>query len=172
MVVNLYPFEATVAVDDVTTADAIENIDIGGPAMIRAAAKNHAHVGVVTSPDQYDLVLAAVEQGGLDDELRSELAKPRSIAPLATTPQSSAGWNRMNFRPVSSCRWNDGGSSATGRTRTRPPPPTGRPEKKAGGPRSCSCRAKRCRSTTTWTPSRPGIWSSASRRPAASWSSI
>ena len=75
VVVNLYPFEATVAVDDVTNAEAIENIDIGGPAMIRAAAKNHAHVGVVTSPDQYDLVLAAVEQGGLDDELRSELAK-------------------------------------------------------------------------------------------------
>jgi phosphoribosylaminoimidazolecarboxamide formyltransferase/IMP cyclohydrolase len=75
VVVNLYPFEATVAVDEVTTAEAIENIDIGGPAMIRAAAKNHAHVGVVTSPDQYDLVLAAVEQGGLDDELRSELAK-------------------------------------------------------------------------------------------------
>lgn len=75
VVVNLYPFEATVAVDDVTTGEAIENIDIGGPAMIRAAAKNHAHVGVVTSPDQYDLVLASVEQGGLDDELREELAK-------------------------------------------------------------------------------------------------
>jgi phosphoribosylaminoimidazolecarboxamide formyltransferase/IMP cyclohydrolase len=75
VVVNLYPFEATVAVDDVTTGMAIENIDIGGPAMIRAAAKNHAHVGVVTSPDQYDLVLASVEQGGLDDELRKELAK-------------------------------------------------------------------------------------------------
>lgn len=75
VVANLYPFEATVARGGVTTAEAIENIDIGGPAMIRAAAKNHAHVGVVTSPDQYDLVLAAVEQGGLDDELRSELAR-------------------------------------------------------------------------------------------------
>ena len=75
VVVNLYPFEATVALDDVTTGEAIENIDIGGPAMIRAAAKNHAHIGVVTSPDQYDLVLASVEQGGLDAELRQELAK-------------------------------------------------------------------------------------------------
>jgi len=75
VVVNLYPFEATVALDDVTTGDAVENIDIGGPAMIRAAAKNHAHVGVVTAPDQYDEVLAAVAQGGLDDELRKELAR-------------------------------------------------------------------------------------------------
>jgi phosphoribosylaminoimidazolecarboxamide formyltransferase/IMP cyclohydrolase len=75
VVVNLYPFEATVALDDVTTGDAVENIDIGGPAMIRAAAKNHAHVGVVTSPDQYDEILAAVAQGGLDDELRKELAR-------------------------------------------------------------------------------------------------
>jgi phosphoribosylaminoimidazolecarboxamide formyltransferase/IMP cyclohydrolase len=75
VVVNLYPFEATVAVDDATTAAAIENIDIGGPAMIRAAAKNHARVGVVTSPDQYDPVLDAVEAGGLDDELRRELAR-------------------------------------------------------------------------------------------------
>lgn len=75
VVVNLYPFEATVALDDVTDRQAIENIDIGGPAMIRAAAKNHAHVGVVTSPDQYDEVIAAVEEGGLDDELRRELAR-------------------------------------------------------------------------------------------------
>ena len=75
VVVNLYPFEATVALDDVTDRQAIENIDIGGPAMIRAAAKNHAHVGVVTSPDQYAQVVAAVEQGGLDDELRRELAR-------------------------------------------------------------------------------------------------
>ncbi len=75
VVVNLYPFEATVALDDVTTGEAIENIDIGGPAMIRAAAKNHAHVGVVTSPDQYAEILTAVEHGGLDDELRKELAR-------------------------------------------------------------------------------------------------
>jgi phosphoribosylaminoimidazolecarboxamide formyltransferase/IMP cyclohydrolase len=75
VVVNLYPFEATVALDDVTDHQAIENIDIGGPAMIRAAAKNHAHVGVVTSPDQYGGVGEAVEKGGLDDELRKELAR-------------------------------------------------------------------------------------------------
>ncbi|MGZ8756247.1 MAG: bifunctional phosphoribosylaminoimidazolecarboxamide formyltransferase/IMP cyclohydrolase, partial [Acidimicrobiia bacterium] len=75
VVVNLYPFEASVALDDVTDRQAIENIDIGGPAMIRAAAKNHAHVGVVTSPAQYAEVVAAVEKGGLDGELRRELAR-------------------------------------------------------------------------------------------------
>jgi phosphoribosylaminoimidazolecarboxamide formyltransferase/IMP cyclohydrolase len=55
-------------------AEVIEKIDIGGPAMVRAAAKNHAHVGVVTSPSQYEAVAAAVEAGGLDDEMRRSLA--------------------------------------------------------------------------------------------------
>ena len=52
--VNLYPFGATVAKPDVSLADALENIDIGGPAMIRAAAKNHAFVAVVVDPADYD----------------------------------------------------------------------------------------------------------------------
>lgn len=75
VVVNLYPFEETVALAGVTDRRAVENIDIGGPAMIRAAAKNHAHVGVVTSPGQYVEVVRAVEEGGLDLELRKELAR-------------------------------------------------------------------------------------------------
>jgi phosphoribosylaminoimidazolecarboxamide formyltransferase/IMP cyclohydrolase len=74
VVSNLYPFERTVADPEVKAGDAVEQIDIGGPAMVRAAAKNHAWVGVVTSPDQYDAVAAAVEAGGLDDEMRRELA--------------------------------------------------------------------------------------------------
>lgn len=74
VVVNLYPFSATVADPDVTVAAAIEKIDIGGPTMVRAAAKNHRHVGIVTSPARYDEIAAAVEAGGLDDELRSRLA--------------------------------------------------------------------------------------------------
>ena len=75
VVVNLYPFEETVALEGVTEKQAVENIDIGGPAMIRAAAKNCASVGVVTSPDQYAEVIQAVEGGGLDLELRKELAR-------------------------------------------------------------------------------------------------
>ena len=53
VVVNLYPFANTVAKDGVVMSDAIENIDIGGPAMVRSAAKNHAHVGIITSPNDY-----------------------------------------------------------------------------------------------------------------------
>jgi phosphoribosylaminoimidazolecarboxamide formyltransferase / IMP cyclohydrolase len=61
LVVNLYPFEATVAKAGCTLADAIENIDIGGPAMVRSAAKNWKDVGVVTSADQYEAVLAELK---------------------------------------------------------------------------------------------------------------
>ncbi|MGH7200969.1 MAG: bifunctional phosphoribosylaminoimidazolecarboxamide formyltransferase/IMP cyclohydrolase [Planctomycetaceae bacterium] len=74
VVCNLYPFEQTIARDGVTAAEAIEQIDIGGPSMVRAAAKNHAHVVVVTRPEQYPRVLDAVRGDGLDDQLRRELA--------------------------------------------------------------------------------------------------
>ena len=62
--VNLYPFERTVARQGVSEADAIENIDIGGPTMIRAAAKNHRSVVVVVQPESYDAVLAELEETG------------------------------------------------------------------------------------------------------------
>lgn len=74
LVVNLYPFEKTVARADCSLAEAIENIDIGGPAMLRAAAKNHAGVGVVTDPAQYPRVIEALQSGGLEAGLRFELA--------------------------------------------------------------------------------------------------
>mgnify|MGYP001825226908 CR=1 FL=1 len=74
VVVNLYPFEQTVAAADVTEAEAIEKIDIGGPAMVRAAAKNHAWVGVVTDPTQYEEVIVEIETTGLTAELRRRLA--------------------------------------------------------------------------------------------------
>ena len=64
LVVNLYPFEATVAKPDCTYEDAIENIDIGGPAMLRAAAKNHARVAVLTDPADYEGFLEALAAGG------------------------------------------------------------------------------------------------------------
>ena len=74
LVVNLYPFEQTIARGDASVADAIENIDIGGPAMIRAASKNHDGVAVVVEPDDYDAVLAALQQDGLDLDARRRLA--------------------------------------------------------------------------------------------------
>ena len=61
---NLYPFERTVARQDVSEAEALENIDIGGPTMIRAAAKNHRHVAVVVKPESYDAVLAELDASG------------------------------------------------------------------------------------------------------------
>ncbi len=76
VVVNLYPFRETVARPDVTYAEAIENIDIGGPTMVRSAAKNHAHVGVLTSPEQYDEALDELREcGELADETRRDLAR-------------------------------------------------------------------------------------------------
>jgi phosphoribosylaminoimidazolecarboxamide formyltransferase/IMP cyclohydrolase len=76
LVVNLYPFQQTVSRLDCTLHDAIENIDIGGPAMLRAAAKNHAGVAVVVDPHDYRRVLADIrEHGGVGDSLRFELAR-------------------------------------------------------------------------------------------------
>jgi phosphoribosylaminoimidazolecarboxamide formyltransferase / IMP cyclohydrolase len=76
VVVNLYPFEATIAQRGVSEADAVENIDIGGPCMVRAAAKNFASVGIVTDPADYDSVLAELKdnQGDLSRGTRHQLA--------------------------------------------------------------------------------------------------
>jgi len=74
VVVNLYPFRETVADPNVAFDTAIENIDIGGPAMVRAAAKNHADVAVLTSPAQYEGFLAALKAGAVDQALRRSLA--------------------------------------------------------------------------------------------------
>lgn len=76
IVVNLYAFEATIAKPDVAYADAIENIDIGGPSMLRSAAKNHASVTVVTNPASYDAILAEMRanDGATTLETRKKLA--------------------------------------------------------------------------------------------------
>jgi len=74
LVVNLYPFEQATAAPDCTLADAIENIDIGGPAMLRAGAKNHEHVAVVVDPADYAEVLEAIAHGGTPLDLRRRLA--------------------------------------------------------------------------------------------------
>jgi phosphoribosylaminoimidazolecarboxamide formyltransferase/IMP cyclohydrolase len=76
VVVNLYPFEQTIARADVTLEEAIEQIDIGGPAMIRSAAKNHESVTVVVSPDEYSSVLKELRlhNGSISSETRRTLA--------------------------------------------------------------------------------------------------
>ncbi len=77
VVVNLYPFEVTVAREGVTLREAVEQIDIGGPAMLRSAAKNHASVTVVVDPADYATVLQTLrdEEGTVPDEIRSRLAR-------------------------------------------------------------------------------------------------
>lgn len=73
--VNLYPFEATIAKEDVTMEDAVENIDIGGPSMLRSAAKNFRDVTVVCDPSDYDTILAEIrETGNTNLETRLKLS--------------------------------------------------------------------------------------------------
>ncbi len=76
IVVNLYPFETTVSKPGCTFEDAVENIDIGGPAMVRASAKNHAHVTIVTEPGDYARIQAEMETSGncISPETRFDLA--------------------------------------------------------------------------------------------------
>jgi phosphoribosylaminoimidazolecarboxamide formyltransferase/IMP cyclohydrolase len=75
VVANLYPFEQTVATPETTVVDAIESIDIGGPAMLRAAAKNYAEVTVVVDCDDYEIVLNELETlGGVSADTRARLA--------------------------------------------------------------------------------------------------
>ncbi len=77
VICNLYPFEATIAKPDVTLPEAIENIDIGGPTMIRAAAKNYRHTAVLTEASQYPQIIEDLDanDGYLSEERRFELAK-------------------------------------------------------------------------------------------------
>jgi phosphoribosylaminoimidazolecarboxamide formyltransferase / IMP cyclohydrolase len=74
VIVNLYDFQSVIATPDCTPAQAIELIDIGGPSLVRAAAKNHAFTSVVTSPRQYDAFIAAVQRGGTTLADRRRLA--------------------------------------------------------------------------------------------------
>jgi len=101
LVSNLYPFEATVAAGK-PEADCIENIDVGGPAMIRAAAKNHEFVAVVTSPDDYAAVAAEMraKNGALSLDLRRRLAGA-AFARTAAYDAAVASWmNREELLPA------------------------------------------------------------------------
>jgi phosphoribosylaminoimidazolecarboxamide formyltransferase/IMP cyclohydrolase len=91
VVVNLYPFEATIA-KGASYEETIENIDIGGPAMIRSAAKNHAYVSVVVDPNDYEPVLEAIrQQGGVPYEMRQKLAV-KAYARTAAYDSVISGW--------------------------------------------------------------------------------
>jgi phosphoribosylaminoimidazolecarboxamide formyltransferase / IMP cyclohydrolase len=115
LVVNLYPFEATIAAARAYD-DCVENIDVGGPAMIRAAAKNHADVAVVTDVADYAAILAALEAAGgtLDAALRRRLAQ-KAFARTAAYDAAIANWlaGEIDSRDVAAFR-TFGGSLAQG----------------------------------------------------------
>ena len=91
VIVNLYPFEAVIARPDATPAEAIELIDIGGPSLVRAAAKNHAFTAVVTSPDQYADLAAMIDRGGTTLADRRLLAA-RAFERTASYDATIAAW--------------------------------------------------------------------------------
>jgi phosphoribosylaminoimidazolecarboxamide formyltransferase/IMP cyclohydrolase len=97
VVVNLYPFQATIARPDCTLDDAIENIDIGGPAMVRSAAKNHGNaeggVGIVTDPEDYAAIIAELKSnaGALSHATRFALAK-KAFTHTARYDSAIANW--------------------------------------------------------------------------------
>ena len=87
--VNLYPFKETVAKPDVTLADAIENIDIGGPSMVRSAAKNYKHVAVLTNPGQYGIYLDAMN-GNISSVTAEELRRQFMLEAFKHTAEYDA----------------------------------------------------------------------------------
>jgi len=95
VVSNLYPFVETIAAGAVGDA-AIEQIDIGGPAMVRASAKNHANVAIVTSPASYELVVAALAAGGTTLAQRQQLAS-QAFGHTAAYDAAVAAWFAENF---------------------------------------------------------------------------
>ena len=97
LVSNLYPFEQTVA-SGAAPGEIIEQIDIGGPAMVRAAAKNHGSVAVVTSPGQYGEVLAALAGGGFTEDQRRRLAA-RAYAHTAAYDAAVSSWFAASYAP-------------------------------------------------------------------------
>ncbi len=96
--VNLYPFSEAVARHDVTEDEAAENIDIGGPTMIRAAAKNHKHVAVLVRPESYDAVLAELEasEGAISEETRHWLAN-EAWADIARYDAAISRWFGLRY---------------------------------------------------------------------------
>jgi phosphoribosylaminoimidazolecarboxamide formyltransferase/IMP cyclohydrolase len=116
LVSNLYPFEQTVA-SGAPPAECVEQIDIGGPAMVRAAAKNHARVAVVTDPSMYPAVAQALAEGGFALEQRRRLAA-RAYAHTAAYDVAVASWFASVYAPDETAR-DTGWPDVTGALWTR-----------------------------------------------------
>ena len=152
VVCNLYPFRSS---------PSIELIDVGGPTMVRAAAKNWAHVGSVVDPADYPAVLEDLRSDGrLSDALRRRLAASafaHTAAYDAADPRTGSprGPTRTSQRP-STFRSKRHRHFATGRTLTSAAPDTERRASTAGGTTSHSTAARSCPISTSTTPTRPG----------------
>ncbi|MCX3285488.1 bifunctional phosphoribosylaminoimidazolecarboxamide formyltransferase/IMP cyclohydrolase [Streptomyces sp. NEAU-H22] len=105
VVVNLYPFRETVA-SGASPDECVEQIDIGGPSMVRAAAKNHPSVAVVTSPARYADVLEAVQSGGFDLTTRKRLAA-EAFQHTAAYDVAVASWFASSYAPVDESQFPD-----------------------------------------------------------------
>lgn len=105
VVVNLYPFRETVA-SGASPDECVEQIDIGGPSMVRAAAKNHPSVAVVTSPDRYADVLSAVQNGGFDLTTRKRLAA-EAFQHTAAYDVAVASWFASSYAPADDSQFPD-----------------------------------------------------------------
>ena len=160
LVVNLYPFEATVA-KGAGYDDCIENIDIGGPAMIRAAAKNHADVAVVVEPEDY---AAAARRAFARTAARprwrcARSSPPRPMpAPRAMTRRSPTGSPRSSTirrRRSAPSAASSPRRCATARTRTRARRSIARRSSAPASPPRGRCRASSSPTTTSTTPTRP-----------------
>jgi phosphoribosylaminoimidazolecarboxamide formyltransferase/IMP cyclohydrolase len=102
VVVNLYPFRETIAKPGVSFEEAIENIDVGGPTMVRAAAKNHGRVTVVVNPDSYESILSVLrEEGAVSAGMRRRLAA-EAFAHTAEYDRLIAGYLERQLEPIES----------------------------------------------------------------------
>ena len=187
LVSNLYPFTQTVA-SGASPQDCVEQIDIGGPAMVRAAAKNHANVAVVTSPDSYDLVEEALSRGGFTLTERQRLAA-QAFGHTAAYDAAVASWFASAYAPdevAGQTGWPDlvattwrrrevlrYGENPHQRAALYVPPGSGGagPASRSVSRRPSSCTARRCRTTTMSTPTRRGGPRTTSPPPASRSSS-
>jgi len=123
VVVNLYPFVQTVSRAGVSLPEALENIDIGGPTMIRAAAKNFPAVLVVVDPADYEMVIASLGKGGLElKERRRWRRKPSSMSLYMIPPYLSTCARTRNSRREMTVALKNVTTSVTAKIRTRNPP--------------------------------------------------
>ena len=144
-----------------TYDDCVENIDIGGPAMIRAAAKNHDDVAVVVEPDDYAARPGRACRARRRDDARrcARNSRPRPIARTAAYDAAISNWfaasSATTRRPSAPSAASSPRRCATARTRTRAPRSIARPNAASASPPRGSCRASSSPTTTSTTPTRP-----------------